>query len=85
MLNILQKEDTKQHSKWDSNITFNDFVSGFLHWRETTSTSPSGRHLVIYCSLVTTHCDSRGEFEKEKDKGNILIQDKATSILKIIH
>jgi hypothetical protein len=34
-------------------VTFNDFVSALLHWRENTATSPSGRHLGIYRSLVT--------------------------------
>jgi hypothetical protein len=52
-------------------ISFEDFVSSFLHhWSEHTSTSPSGRHLGIYKSLLTAHCNSRGKFDDtEKDSG----------------
>jgi hypothetical protein len=31
--------------KIDCEITEEDFISGFKAWKESTSTSPSGRHL----------------------------------------
>jgi hypothetical protein len=47
-----------------STLSFEDFVSALLHWKEATTTSPSGRHLGLYKSLVTAHCDSGSEFPK---------------------
>jgi hypothetical protein len=42
----------------DATVSFDNFVTSFLKWNENTSTSPSGRHLGLYNSLVTAHCDS---------------------------
>jgi hypothetical protein len=47
-------------------ITFKAFVSSCLHWNEHTSTSPSGRHLVLYKSMLTAHCDRGGEIDDAK-------------------
>jgi hypothetical protein len=67
-------------------ISFEDFVSSFLHWNEHTSTSPSGHHLGIYKSLLTAHCDSEGEFDDaEKDAGLPPTKIQATDILVAIH
>jgi hypothetical protein len=43
-------------------ISFKDFVTSLLHWDEKTSTSPSGRHLGLYKSILTAHIDSGAEF-----------------------
>jgi hypothetical protein len=60
-------------------VTFDDFVTSFLHWDETTATSPSGRHLGLYKSVVTAHCDSRAEFNTQSDDqpGTPTIQEQA--------
>ena len=39
--------------KIDCEISEADFISGFKGWRESTSTSPSGRHLGHYKAIVT--------------------------------
>jgi hypothetical protein len=65
-------------------VSFDDFVSGFLHWKESTSTSPSRRHLGLYCSLVTAHCDSGAELQDTTPE-DISTQAKATAVLTAIH
>ena len=37
----------------DADITFKEFQDTFRKWRESTTTSPSGRHLGHYRSLFT--------------------------------
>ena len=39
----------------------------------------------MYRTLTTAHKDNRGEFASQKDKQGISIQEKATSILHVIH
>jgi hypothetical protein len=48
------------------------------------STSPSGRHLGLYKSLVTAHCDSGKEFQAVPDDAPS-IQAQATAVLDVIH
>jgi hypothetical protein len=36
-------------------MQFNAMITGFFKWRETTTTSPSGKHLGIYRSLIQFH------------------------------
>jgi hypothetical protein len=67
-----------------STILFDDFVTSFLHWDEKTSTSPSGRHLGLYKSIVTAHIDSGSEFD-DGDKDTVSTQSKATLLLHVIH
>jgi hypothetical protein len=57
-----------------------------LHWKEQTSTSLSGRHLGLYKSLITAHCDSGSEFD-DAEKYSTLPSSKikATLILEAIH
>jgi hypothetical protein len=38
--------------KIDTEISEEDFISGFKGWKESTSTSPSGRHLGHYKAIV---------------------------------
>jgi hypothetical protein len=61
-----------------------------LHWRESTVTSPSGRHLGIYRSLVTAYCDSSGEFSTRPDldadspASDLTVQEQAEEIPHVI-
>jgi hypothetical protein len=51
----------------DTTISFDNFINTFLHWDEKTSTSPSGRLLGLYKSLVTANCDRGSEFQECED------------------
>jgi hypothetical protein len=65
-------------------ISFDDFVNSLLHWDEKTSTSPSGRHLGLYKSILTAHIDSGAEFTASKPD-TLSITEKATTLLSAIH
>jgi hypothetical protein len=39
----------------DCQLPFEDMVAGFRKWKEATSTSPSGKHLGVYKSLVNAY------------------------------
>jgi hypothetical protein len=68
-----------------SKVSFDDFIDSFLHWNELTFTSPSGRHLRLYKSLVTAHCDSGKEFQEVTDDA-LSIQTQVTgAVLDAIH
>jgi hypothetical protein len=43
----------KIHSK----ISDDDFIDGFKKWKESTSTSPSGRHLLGHYKVIVTDPD----------------------------
>jgi hypothetical protein len=68
----------------DATISFDDFVTSFLHWDEKTSTSLSGRHLGLYKSILTAHIDGSSEFD-DGDKYMVSTQSKATLLLHVIH
>ena len=102
ILRILQdRAPTSSSPSWSSKVSFQDFISGLLHWREQTATSPSGRHLGIYKALTTAHLNSSGEFGPSQVQDGPLpprspsrspsspvaasIQEKATAILQGIH
>ena len=72
---------------WSPETSFQEFLSGILHWREATSTSPSGRHLGVYKALAVAHCNSSGEFgSPDPTPGSPpTTQDQATTILHAIH
>jgi hypothetical protein len=53
VMNILRERLLDDPMKWSDEVSFDDFISGFLHWNEQTATSPSGRHLGMYGALVT--------------------------------
>jgi ribonuclease HI len=56
LLQTLSNE--KRLNKFDNIITFTEFKQAFSKWNESTSTSPSGRHLGHYkCLLKHDHCD----------------------------
>jgi hypothetical protein len=67
VLDILRDRSKLPPPSWSAAVSFDEFVSALLHWRESTVTSPSGRHLGMYRSLVTAYCDSSGEFSKLPD------------------
>jgi hypothetical protein len=67
-----------------SKVSFDDFIDSFLHWNKQTSTSPSGRHLGLYKSLVTAHWDSGKAFQ-EVTKDAPSIQAQVTAVLDAIH
>jgi hypothetical protein len=85
VLQVLKEEAAKPHPKWSSDVAFQVFISALLHWNEGTSTSPSGRHLGIYKSLLTAFIDSGGEFRTDLDDEGISVRDKAEDILRVIH
>ena len=50
---ILRKlNDNKALPLINADLTYSEFVAGFRTWREATSTSPSGRHLGHYKTLL---------------------------------
>jgi hypothetical protein len=88
VLDILWKRSNNPTTKWSPDLDFDDFISGLLHWKETTSTSPSGRHLGQYKALVTAICNSNGEFSRpgdNDDNDNPTTQEKAEQTLQLIH
>jgi hypothetical protein len=59
---LLQEKQRDPSLLWSETISFDEVVAGFLHWRENTPTSPSGRHLGVYRALITAHRNHSGEF-----------------------
>jgi hypothetical protein len=84
VLAILQDAFRDRPPNIPSTVLFKDFVTSFLHWDEKTSTSPSGRHLGLYKSIVTAHIDSGSEFTDAPDNSPST-SSKATMILHAIH
>jgi hypothetical protein len=64
VLDILRDRSNSPPPPWSAEVTFDDFASALLHRRESTATSPSGRHLGIYRRLITAYIDSSGEFSE---------------------
>jgi hypothetical protein len=56
-------------------MSFSAMVRGLAKWRESTTTSPSGKHLGIYKALVTDHLHVQQQQQKQKQA-----QPKPTSI-----
>jgi hypothetical protein len=82
---LLKEKQRDPGLLWSETVSFDEFVAGFLHWRENTSTSPSGRHLGVYCALITAHCNNSGEFWDIDPDTALTTQEKAQAILEIIH
>jgi hypothetical protein len=71
---------------WSEHIHFEDFTKGLQRWREATSTSPSGRHLGTYKTLLAVYFDKAHEFKELPEPASALtIQAKAEKILRVIH
>jgi hypothetical protein len=84
----LKQRREQQLSSWSAELDFDDFISALLHWKESTSTSPSGQQLGIYKGLVTTYINASGEFSasaSEEDPASLTFQAQAEAILRFIH
>jgi hypothetical protein len=80
VVDLLKERHKAQRRGWSPLVSFDEFFSGLLHWREKTLTSPSGRHLQLYGGLVTAHCNSSGEFSEYSDEFDVTIKDMAEQI-----
>jgi hypothetical protein len=87
VLEIIRERQREPGPEWSEIVSFDDFISGLLHWREQMSTSPSGRHLGLYRALATAHCNSSGECcDFDDDDSNLTTKDMAEEqILELIH
>ena len=67
-------------------ITQKEFMTGFRKWRESTSTSPSGRHLGHYKALLRAELiDNQPVKNKHKQKKPITNNPKGVEIFKPIY
>jgi hypothetical protein len=68
-------------------LDFETFISAFLHWKESTSTSPSRRHLGLYKALITAYINASDKFDKTDpdNKYAPTVQAQAEEILRLIH
>jgi hypothetical protein len=85
VMQILQEELSNPPPTIQTVVPFEDFVNAFLHWDEKTSTSPTGRHLGLYKSIFTAHCNSGSKFNDAKTPLDLSTKSKATAILQAIH
>jgi hypothetical protein len=75
---LIQKISNKENlPKISDIIAFPDFTNAIRKWRESTSTSPSGRHLGCYKSLLVN--------DKQSSKYNELYKDPKDRILKLYY
>jgi hypothetical protein len=50
---LLLQQFHKQHKEpLNRQFTFDEMCTGFVKWKERTTTSPSGKHLDIYRALI---------------------------------
>jgi hypothetical protein len=88
VIDILKERAHNPTTEWSPDVDFDDFISRLLHWRESTSTSPSSRHLGLYKALATAFCNSSDEFSDSsdaEDPEDPSTQEKAAQILHLIH
>jgi hypothetical protein len=87
VMELLQERQQDPGTKWSEVVFFDEFISRLLHWTGRTSTSPSGRHLGVYTALVTSYCNSSGEFTTipDDDDSDLTTQEMAEQILELIH
>jgi hypothetical protein len=87
VMELLQARQRDPGTKWFEGVSFDEFISGLLHWNERTSTSPSGRYLGLYKALITSYCNWSGEFTTipEDDDSDLTTQERAEQILELIH
>jgi hypothetical protein len=84
------KELSKKRETLSDYIPFQAMVEGIQKWRETTTTSPSGKHLGIYRTLTNAlkgkYEESNTTTEKQKISDNKpWIQETAKKVLMIQH
>jgi hypothetical protein len=82
---LLRERHVMNPDRWSDEVSFDEFISGLLHWNETTSTSPSGRHLGLYGALVTAYCNPSGEFSNPSPGDDSTPQEMAEKVLIMIH
>jgi hypothetical protein len=88
VIEILKERAHNPTTEWSPDVDFDDFISGLLHWRESTSTSPSSRHLGLYKALAIAFCNSSDDFSDSsdaEDPEDPSTQEKAAQILHLIH
>jgi hypothetical protein len=85
VMEILWERLMTEPIRWSDEVSFDDFISSFLHWNEQTVTSPSGRHLCLYGALVTAYCNSSGELADLTPDIETSTQEMAEHILVVIH
>jgi hypothetical protein len=85
VMNLLRERHEAYPGRWLDEVSFDEFISGLLHWNEKTLTSPSGRHLGLYGALVTAYCNSSGEFSKMRPGDDNTPQEMAEQELMMIH
>jgi hypothetical protein len=87
VMELLQERQRDLGTKWSEVVSFDEFISGLLHWNKSTSTSPSGRQLGLYKALVISYCNLIGEFNTipEDDDSELTTQEMAKQILELIH
>jgi hypothetical protein len=67
--------DTSRSQTTDHDyVTYETFSSAFRKWRESTSTSPSGRHLGHYKSLLSIDSNASKYTEESPDPGPSLMK-----------
>jgi hypothetical protein len=64
------KEFKQKRGTMSYNIPFYKMIDGFAKWRETTTTSPSGKHLGIYKTLKELYKENDNEKTTQKEKEN---------------
>ena len=52
IMELAMPDEIWQLGKINHEVSTEDFYHGFLHWKESTSTSPSGRHLGHYKAII---------------------------------
>ena len=52
IMELAMPDEIQQLGKINSVVSTEDFYHGFQHWKESTSTSPSGRHLGHYKAII---------------------------------
>jgi hypothetical protein len=87
ILDILREQAADPPPSWSPELDFETFISAFLHWKESTSTSPSRRHLGLYKALVTAYISASEEFDKKDpdNKYDPTVKDQAEEILRLVH
>jgi hypothetical protein len=87
ILEMLREDPADPPPSWSPELDFDTFISAFLHWKESTSTSPSRRHLGLYKALVMAHINASKEFDRKDpdNKYDPTAKDKAEEIIRLIH
>jgi hypothetical protein len=78
-------------SPLSSNLPFAAMITGFKRWKEKTTTSPSGKHLGMYKTLIKMHegfytkNNKSKEGSKEQTQTELILKANATTALEIQH